>query len=1028
MKKVTFILIFLAFALQTQARSDVFDLIQDYRAGRVKPQNVKLDNQQIRKVIDFIKPRLQSSFSSQSTTYRPKPFNIDFKNLTQSLYTFTGEYDVVVDTRTKTPRFVFPKISQNLVSSKYQNFVLSNAFYGFIKNNSQLFGIDQPEKHFIEKEIIRTSRDEVIVLYEQVYNRIPIWGKEIIATYNAAGELKSIVSNYIPIDFQLETTSPRISSQAAILKAREKLVANGVVFEDISIYKSLMRTKYPISKLYIYAEKSFEKPRLVWMVELMPNIYQVYRFFVDAVTGEILEYYRANPSDGPTAGTGRDLFNQVRNLNIFKKGNTYYLVDASKPMYNNNNANPNGVIVVYTNNNQDLTSSSVPAVVSSQTNYFDDQIAVSAFYHFGLVYDYYHNTHGWNSIDGKGKNIIGIVHVTEKGMPMQNAYWNGELMVFGSGGDIFFPFSRALDVIAHEFTHGVVQYSVDLEYKFQSGALNEAFADWGGAMVDRDDWYIGEDLVYPQYFPMGARNMEDPHNGFAPGNPNWLPAHMNEYQNLPLERDNGGVHINVGIINKATYLIGNSIGKDKLEKIYFRVLEKRYLTKQANFVDFRVACERSAKELFGDNSPELNAVRNAFDAVGIGQSGGSSPSPDLPPVVGQNFILAVDQQFNYLYLMPENLQSQNQIVKISDSPLMTTSGSTYTVSEDGSFILYIDNMSRLHGIDLINKQDTLLLPGPVFRSIALSGGTRPKLAITTLEYRPQIIILDILTEESTIIDLIQPNTSHTGGYLQPLVAVNLSWSPDGRILVYDAINIRQNALGDTSYYAEINALDAESKVIYRLLPPLPEGFHVASPRFSQTRNDKIAFVVYDENSLRGYVILGDLYSGNLSFVVTTSLNQYQPATPTFSPTDQAIAFQVFSPLSYTYFVYRQYLNADKFTPLGQPELFLQNAGMPYWFAIGLRSSVDLSELVVGNDIFYPNPFVEQIYVDFGKLGLNSISSVKLSNINFSLNLDLSWQLIGDKLEIKVPEHLPPGLYFIEISDLTKKKFIKGIKL
>ena len=94
-------------------------------------------------------------------------------------------------------------------------------------------------------------------------------------------------------------------------------------------------------------------------------------------------------------------------------------------------------------------------------------------------------------------------------MPMDNAYWNGVFMAYGDGAEAFGPLSDGLDVAAHEMTHGIIQHTADLEYKSQSGALNESIADIFAAMVDSDDWLLGEDIVVAEFFSSGAlRSLE----------------------------------------------------------------------------------------------------------------------------------------------------------------------------------------------------------------------------------------------------------------------------------------------------------------------------------------------------------------------------------------------------------------------------------------------------------------------------------------------------------------------------------------
>ncbi|ROL58625.1 peptidase M4 family protein, partial [Bacteroidetes/Chlorobi group bacterium Naka2016] len=659
MKRIIFLLAFSTiYTLVAFGQINTFDLLRKVKNKEPLPnQKVNLDYEKIiqaNKNFAQLKQFFQTTRKEQTSSSKPKTLMLP-KNIIspEADLQFSDNIQIQYDEKYGTPCFIQANGNQPLIKAKYYNFTLSKTIFHFIGRFGDEFQLKEPKNELVEKEIIKTSDGGTAIRYQQVYNGIPIWGKELIANFNRFGDLEVITAKIVPTFEPSVPVNYTVSKNAAINIAVEDIRKRTLIQEIPEQLKRLV-TNTEKAELWYYLENPNQKPTLIWVVEYRPNLLERYRYFIDANTGEILESYQANPSDGPAIGYGLDLFNQNRQLNVFVFNGKYLLINASKPMYNQNVQSPNGVIVIYTNNNMDLTQNSQPTIVSSNTQNFSDPVAVTLHYFLDKVYDYYYNTFSRNSIDGNKKNIVGIVHVTDQGSSMANAFWTGDFMVFGDGGNYFYPLARGLDVIAHEFTHGVVQFTVDLEYKFQSGALNEGFADWGGSMVDREDWLIGEDVVNPAYFPSGTmRDMSDPHNKAYPGDPNWLPAHMNEYQDLPLEKDNGGVHINVGIINKATYLIGSAIGKDKLEKIYYRVLDKRYLTKQANFVDFRLACERAAKELFGDNSAELQAVKNAFDAVGIGNSGGSAPNPDLPPVSGKHYILAVDANQFYLWRLEE---------------------------------------------------------------------------------------------------------------------------------------------------------------------------------------------------------------------------------------------------------------------------------------------------------------------------------------------------------------------------------------
>lgn len=215
----------------------------------------------------------------------------------------------------------------------------------------------------------------------------------------------------------------------------------------------------------------------------------------------------------------------------------------------------------------------------------------------GSVYNYYDNTHNRLSYDGLGAMLRSTVHY---GVDYNNAFWNGEQMTYGDG-------TAVLDVVAHELTHGVIETTANLEYQFQSGAMNESFADIFGAMVDRDDWLMGEDL--PPDMLAGHEALRDLSNPERFGHP----AHTEDW--VSTCNDNQGVHTNSGIFNKAYYNIATALGKSRAERIFYRSLVT-YLHPSSSFRDGRAAAVQAAVDLYGDGE-EKAAVEEGFNAVGI---------------------------------------------------------------------------------------------------------------------------------------------------------------------------------------------------------------------------------------------------------------------------------------------------------------------------------------------------------------------------------------------------------------------------
>ena len=178
-------------------------------------------------------------------------------------------------------------------------------------------------------------------------------------------------------------------------------------------------------------------------------------------------------------------------------------------------------------------------------------------------------------------------------------------MIYGDGdGRTFIPLSGANDIVAHEITHGVTQETAGLVYRDQSGALNESFSDVFGYFVDNDDFLMGED-VYTDRDGDALRSMSDPEEYGQP-------SHMDDYVNT--SSDNGGVHTNSGIPNKAAYNTIRSIGKDKAQQIYYRALTD-YLSSNSDFQDAKDALHQSALDLYDEET--ANEIEKAWEDVGV---------------------------------------------------------------------------------------------------------------------------------------------------------------------------------------------------------------------------------------------------------------------------------------------------------------------------------------------------------------------------------------------------------------------------
>ncbi|RWZ46511.1 M4 family peptidase [Labedella phragmitis] len=256
-----------------------------------------------------------------------------------------------------------------------------------------------------------------------------------------------------------------------------------------------------------------------------------------------------------------------------------------------------------------------------------DPAADEAYDGLGATHALFRDAFDRDSIDDAGLPLEATVHF---GDAYDNAFWDGTRMVFGDGdGQVFDRFTRSLSVIGHELSHGVVQYSTNFVYEGQSGALNESVADVFGALVeqyaagqtaDEASWLIGVGLFTDQVEGDAIRSLSAPGTAYDDDvlGADPQPGHMRDY--IDTVEDNGGVHLNSGIPNKAFHVAATTIGGFAWEaagSIWYHALTAGDLTATTTFTDFAAQTIASATILFGADSREATAVSEAWDAVGV---------------------------------------------------------------------------------------------------------------------------------------------------------------------------------------------------------------------------------------------------------------------------------------------------------------------------------------------------------------------------------------------------------------------------
>ncbi|MEN9937486.1 MAG: hypothetical protein RLZZ387_4065 [Chloroflexota bacterium] len=461
---------------------------------------------------------------------------------------------------------------------------------GFVEANRALFGL----RGASELKLLRIEPDHRLgwhhVRLDQLYQGIPVFGRQLVVHMDQQLRVVSVNGQVAPgIDIP---TEPALSAdEAADVALRDLLDRQLEPAERLKVRTSILRDR---TRLMVYVDRQ-GKAALTWQVTILTTApLGQWRVFVHARRPLVVHAFDS-------------LANAKRRI-TYTAGNTTRL--------------PGRKLI-------------------DEGERSRDPVAQAAHDGAGIVYDYFFTNFQRDSIDGQGSPIVSTVNFGSDEQDAENAAWIGELqqMIYGDGGRIFRPLSLELDVVAHELTHGITDNSAQLIYESQSGALNESYSDVFAALIDDDNWTLGEEVVKSPPFPAPVlRSLEDPSLGglYDPNDPLQgvgQPTTTAEYADLPVSRryDNGGVHINSGIPNHAAYLLAQAIGRERTGQIYYRTLTS-YLTPSADFFDAARLSVQSAQEIYGD--AEAQAVRQAFAQVGLDVGGGDT-IPEQAPEDGQ---------------------------------------------------------------------------------------------------------------------------------------------------------------------------------------------------------------------------------------------------------------------------------------------------------------------------------------------------------------------------------------------------------
>jgi bacillolysin len=837
----------------------------------------------------------------------------------------------------------------------------------FLRSHRGMLRLSDPDR---ELKVLRYQNDHLgrrLVRYTQTWQGLDVWPAELNVHLDANGNVDLLNGSFVPTPKRM-VRNPVWSSEQAVRQARHAF-AGGDIAE----------AEEPELIIYAPGDRS---PRLAWKIRLMASLEADWMVVVDAANGRTLTAFNRSPSSR-IAGSGLDVFNQRRNLNVWQDGGTHYMIDTAKPMFDpasdfSSINTINGAIIVFDMENQELPDAGefhAPLAASTRPDSGWVPEAVSLAYNLSETYEYYREKHNRDSINGQGGTIFGFVRV---GNEYDNAFWTPEMqgVFFGDAQ----PYAGALDVVAHEYVHGVTSHTCNLVYRDQPGALNEAFSDIFGEMVEyrtigSTDWTNG--TVLPS-----KRSLKDPANDQISDTGYYYPSKMSQFYNRgnPLlqmfkDQDYGGVHINMTIVSHCFYLLAEglpgAIGIRDAEKIFYRA-QTVHLVSNSQFVDMRLACMASAEELFGADSPQAAKVAEAFDAVEIFENAATPAPRPLPAVSGDDSAIFIsdDQAIGASFLARYEAALGDGVMGAWLS-CYDIAPARPSVSGDGSMVFFVDSIQDACFIetDGIECEDCLDLEG-LIHSVAMSADQdvygfvlledgEPTNAITVIDFLPgEEIRTRTFPLVATATEGVSLNTVQ--------FADSMYFTSDNQYLIYDAYNVLNFQDGTRIGAWSIYAIDLLTEQTLALVGPFTDA-DVGYPSLSRTTNHLMTFDLVDVEAGETVVIAYNMISGEFDVVAVV---EGEWSVPGYSPDDSAILYSRPDPGVATGYSYmRQPLEADRLTPRGDPAIFIEDANYGVTYRRGAYAAPA------------PDINVSSGALAFGNVAVGGVSSLPLTISN-----------------------------------------------
>jgi bacillolysin len=872
-----------------------------------------------------------------------RSLKIDFSNKKKYLLSDTA---IILSKNPKTGLPTFIQKNKSIASAAYRNAQSSYMDDSNIeliakKAISELSAsmmLENAEEQFKFSESSLDDKGIRHIKMKQEINGLKVYGGEINIHLNTKDDGLTVNGNYYIM--QADGLSDGLINKATLINTIENDLKKN---HDYKVFQlgdfSQMLT--PLIEKVILPDKNGFSGHIVYHVTYWPYITSRWEYFIDVNTGIILKSIESSCSaDGPKIASAKDLNGVTRSFSSLLYQGYYYLLDITKPMYNDSTGNG----FIQTKDAKNDTSYRLYNIRNTDNTSWDPK-AVSAQFNALTAYDYFKKNHSRNSIDNNNMNIVSVINVPEKdGKSMDNAYWNGRVMAYGNGSADFKPWSGSLDIGGHEMTHGVTEKTANLEYEAQPGAINESMSDVFGSLIDSTNWKIGEDIVLNKtLYPTGAlRDLSNPHNGGTKlGDDCYSPQFMWEYYTG--SADNYGVHFNSGIPNYAFYLIASNpaIGKVKAGKIYYQALTK-YLVKLSQFLDLRLALIQSAKDLYG--TTEANIVAQAFDAVGIRETVALPKVSDLKTNPGPEYLITYDKDPSDPNGIYRRTSSGTLIKELTNK----TVASKLSITDDGKTAVFVGTDKKIYSLTVdpnVTTEKTLIQTDAIWSNVAISKDGK-RIAAVTVNEDTSIYVYDFNIKKWYKYVLYVPTYSKGVTAAGPLYADGIEWDYSGQFIIYDAFNKQRSGDGKDYTYWDINMInvwDNESNAnttgkVSKLFN-LSAGDNVGNPTFSKNSPMKIAFDYFND-SLGLYGVIGyDIIGNKIDVIALNNTLGY----PTYDKFDSRVAFVTDSVVRSNFRIpITKYvnINSDKISSTDKiPKKLVGWGTWPVYYSVGKRGFV-----------------------------------------------------------------------------------------